>query len=76
MTVYVENETEVVFSFDEELLCRQVAEAALDSENCPYEAQVNVLITDSEGIRLYNKEYRNIDKETDVLSFPNVPFEA
>lgn len=48
MTVYVENETEVVFSFDEELLCRQVAEAALDSENCPYEAQVNVLITDSE----------------------------
>ena len=28
------------------------------------------------SIRLYNREYRNIDRETDVLSFPNVPFEA
>ena len=71
----MENETEEVFAFDEEALCRQVAEAVLDSEGCPYEAQVNVLITDSEGIRDYNREYRGIDRETDVLSFPNVPFE-
>lgn len=75
MTVYVENETDKVFAFEEEALCRQVAEAVLDSEGCPYEAQVNVLITDSEGIRLYNREYRRIDRETDVLSFPNVPFQ-
>ena len=43
---------------------------------CPYETEINVLITDNEGIRLYNKEYRNIDRETDVLSFPNIPFET
>lgn len=74
MTFYVENESEVSFPFDIEELTEQVAEAVLDAEGCPYEVEVNVLITDNEGIRLYNREYRKIDKETDVLSFPNVPF--
>ena len=32
--------------------------------------EVSVTVTDNEGIREINKEYRNIDKETDVLSFP------
>ncbi|MDO4332058.1 MAG: rRNA maturation RNase YbeY [Eubacteriales bacterium] len=74
MTFYVENETEVSFPFDTKKLVAQVAEAVLDSEGCPYEAEVNVLITDQEGIRMYNREYRGIDRETDVLSFPNIPF--
>lgn len=74
MTFYVENESEATFPFDVEELTQQVAEAVLDAEGCPYEAEVNVLITDNEGIRLYNREYRKVDKETDVLSFPNVPF--
>lgn len=75
MTFYVENESERTFPFDVEELTAQVAEAVLDAEECPYEAEVNVLITDNEGIRLYNREYRRIDRETDVLSFPNIPFE-
>lgn len=75
MTFYVENESEWTFPFDVEELTAQVAEAVLDAEDCPYEAEVNVLITDNEGIRLYNREYRRIDSETDVLSFPNIPFE-
>ena len=37
---------------------------------CPYEAQVNLLVTDSENIRQMNLEYRQIDSPTDVLSFP------
>ncbi len=32
------------------------------------------MLTDNEGIRYFNKEYRDIDRETDVLSFPNVDF--
>lgn len=75
MTFYVENESEKTFPFDIEELTAQVAEAVLDAEGCPYEAEVNVLVTDNEGIRLYNREYRKIDRETDVLSFPNIPFE-
>jgi len=75
MTFYVENETEEVFSFDVEEIVRLVAERVFETEDCPYETQINVLLTDNEGIRTFNREYRDIDKETDVLSFPNVDFE-
>ena len=76
MTLYAENETEVTFSFDIEETATKVIEAVLDSEGCPYEATVNLLLTDNEGIHAYNKEYRGIDRETDVLSFPNLDFDA
>ena len=59
MTIYVENETDFTFPFDTKELCSRVAEAVLDAEGCPYETEINVLITDNEGIRLYNKEYRS-----------------
>lgn len=75
MTVWVENETETVFPFPVEELVERVANQILDTEKCPYETVINVLITDNEGIREYNREYRNIDRETDVLSFPNIDFD-
>ena len=37
--------------------------------------EVSILITDNEGIREINKEYREIDSETDVLSFPILEFD-
>lgn len=52
----------------------QIMDAVLTEENCPYEAQVNLLLTDNEGIRGFNKEYRGIDKPTDVISFPSLAF--
>lgn len=78
MTFYVEFDEGIQneFPFEVEPLVEQVATAVLDSEGCPYEACVNVLITDNAGIREFNKNYRNIDKETDVLSFPNLDFEV
>lgn len=75
MTFCVENEVEARFPFVLEEAVRQVILEALEWEKCPYEVQVNVLLTDKEGIREYNRQYRNIDKETDVLSFPNVDYE-
>ena len=71
MTSYVENETEITFPFAEKEILDKVADAVLLQEGCPYEAQVNLLITDNEGIRTYNASYRQIDRATDVLSFPN-----
>ncbi len=75
MTFYVENETSVTFPFSAEEIVELVAEKVLDTEKCPYEVQINVLLTDNEGIHTFNKEYRGIDRETDVLSFPNLDFE-
>lgn len=78
MTFYVESDEAVdtSFPFDREETVRRVAETVLDMEACPYECQVNVLLTDNAGIREYNRTYRNIDWETDVLSFPNLEFTA
>ena len=75
MTFYVENESQTEFPFDVEAVGRLVCEAALRSENCPYETQVNLVLTDNAGIREVNREYRGIDRETDVLSFPNLDFD-
>ncbi len=74
MTFWVENETDLLFDFSVEDTVRAVCEAVLEQEGCPYEVQVNLVITDSEGIWELNKEYRGIDRETDVLSFPNLEF--
>lgn len=76
MTFYVENETEETLDFDVQDLVEQVAVQVLEQEGCPYEAQVNVLLTDNDGIREYNRNYRQTDRPTDVLSFPNVEYGA
>ena len=76
MTSYVENETEAVFEFDVQKIADSVIMRVLEIEACPYEVQVNVLLTDNEGIHEFNREHRGIDRETDVLSFPNVDFET
>lgn len=76
MTFYVENETEVSFPFSVEEIVNDVAEQVLTTEQCPYEVQINVLLTDDKGIHNFNKEYRGIDRPTDVLSFPNLNFEC
>lgn len=76
MTFYVENEYEKEFPFDINETIKIVCEKVLEIENCPFEnVLVNVLVTDNEGIREYNRQFREIDKETDVLSFPNLEFE-
>ncbi len=75
MTFYVENETGAKFDFDIEELARSVAEAVLKSENCSYNVEISLTITDDDGIHEINKEFRNIDKPTDVLSFPTISYD-
>lgn len=75
MISYVENETSARFDFDVKAVLDLIAEAVLEEEMCPYETQVNLLLTDDEGIREFNRQYRNIDAPTDVLSFPMIGFE-
>ncbi|MDY2698887.1 MAG: rRNA maturation RNase YbeY [Lachnospiraceae bacterium] len=75
MTSYVENEINVKFDFDIKEILDAVMEQVLTMENCPYEAQVNLLVTDNQGIHEFNREYRQVDTPTDVLSFPMLAFE-
>ena len=76
MTILLEEETEVSFDFDHKTLANEVIMAACDAEKCPYEAEVNLTLVDNDCIHEINREYRQIDRPTDVLSFPMQTYEA
>ena len=52
------------------LLIRRCCHAVLENENFDGPAEVYVRFVDNAQIRDLNREFRNIDRETDVLSFP------
>lgn len=76
MSLQIEEETEVVFDFAYKELAERVVEFTIDHEKFPFEAEVNLTLTDNEGIHEINKEYRKIDRPTDVLSFPLISYET
>ena len=51
-------------------LIKAAIRAALDAEKVDVPCELNVFLTDNEDIREVNREFRKIDKATDVLSFP------
>lgn len=75
MTIHIEKEVDRTFDFDYEALIEQVIIGAMDYENCPYEAEVEVLLTDDASIAVINEEQRSIARPTDVLSFPMIEYD-
>ncbi len=75
MTILLEKETQFSLTMEYESIAKQVVKAALDYVKCPYECEVNILLTDNNGIQVMNQQMRNIDAPTDVLSFPMIAFE-
>ncbi|MBR3569649.1 MAG: rRNA maturation RNase YbeY [Oscillibacter sp.] len=49
---------------------RKTIRTALEAEGVTFPCEVNVLLTSDNGIQEINREQRNIDAPTDVLSFP------
>ena len=76
MTIGIENEYTAEISIPYQEIAERVVEDALDYENCPYECSVEVLLTDDGAIREMNEEFREIDRSTDVLSFPMIDYDA
>ena len=76
MTIQIEYETDRELGIDYAVLADKVAGKVLEMEGCPYDAQVNLVLTDNEEIKEVNGQFRNIHAPTDVLSFPMIPFEA
>ena len=76
MSVSIERETETGADFPNDELIVSVINEALDYVGCPYECSINVLLTDDTGIRDMNRDFRGIDRATDVLSFPMLSFDA
>ena len=63
-------EAEVEVPEGTEDLLRRVISAALAAEGVDLPCEINVLLTDDEGIHQVNREMRQVDSPTDVLSFP------
>lgn len=79
MTIHFSDEyenLEQIFDFPYEEVAHQVVDEVLNQEQCPYEATVEIIYTSDEEIHKINKEHRDIDRPTDVLSFPMADFET
>ncbi|MBQ8624883.1 MAG: rRNA maturation RNase YbeY [Agathobacter sp.] len=76
MSFIMEEEVKVPFTFDYKELAQRVINQCLNYAEFPYEAEVNLTLTDNEGIHAINKEFRQMDRPTDVLSFPMLEYET
>ena len=75
MTLLYDEEKKTSFDFPPDTLAKEVLLAGLKYEKFPYEAEISLLIAGKEEVKRLNTEYRGIQKETDVLSFPLVEYE-
>ncbi len=73
------NITYDIFTIKQPLLTaiiRKCVEATLTAEGITADCEINILITNDKGIHAINKASREIDRPTDVLSFPMFQLEA
>lgn len=76
MTLNVEKEYARDLGIDYEETAGMVVRRVLEEENCPYEAEVNLLLVSDEEIQRLNLEHRQVDAPTDVLSFPQAEYDS
>lgn len=77
LRIYFENEQDKLpVSYNLKILLRKAIETTLDFEDYHAVCEVSVTFTDNQGIQELNKKFREIDKPTDVLSFPLFDFEG
>jgi hypothetical protein len=75
MTIYIENESDIKLNIPYRKIIEDSINLSLNFEKVPYECEISVTIVDDERIHEINKEFREIDRSTDVLSFPLNEFE-
>lgn len=68
--VYVSREVSGLGHNESAALIKKAVKMALDAEGVDIPCIISVMLTDDEGIHAVNKEFRGVDRATDVLSFP------
>lgn len=74
LSIIFENETNFQLNNAYTDLIETVIDECLNYVQCPYESEVNITLVDNDSIQEINKAHRDIDKATDVLSFPLIDF--
>ena len=64
------------FDFSIRVTARRVIREVLLLEKCPYDVEVSLSVVGDEQIRELNRDFRGIDRVTDVLSFPGITFDT
>ena len=68
--VYVSREKTGLGHREAAVLIKKAAAMALEAEGVGVPCIISVMLTDDEGIHAVNREFRTVDRATDVLSFP------
>ncbi len=76
MKVSFRNEQDKIkVTFTLKRLIKKALKTGLSVMGWDNKVDISVMFTDNEGIRTLNKEHREIDRETDVLSFPLIEYD-
>lgn len=76
MAVLIDNRQDVIEITDEQMaFIEKIVKAVLDYEKWDEEVEVSISFVDNKEIQKLNREFRNIDAPTDVLSFPMLEYE-
>lgn len=75
MIVYFEDEAGIPFDFDMEEQLDKVVSFVRDHVKCPYDIEISVTMVDRPSIREMNAQFREMDRPTDVLSFPMMEYD-
>ena len=70
MIYFCNDQKKIKITYKLKMLIRQAVIATLDYEGYRHGAEISLTFTNNKGIKKLNREFRNIDNETDVLSFP------
>ena len=74
MNLLIDNRTDEPLTAELEDAIRRAAAEALRYEEFDEDCEISVSIVDNEEIREINRQFRSIDRATDVLSFPMLTF--
>lgn len=76
MIYFLNDQTIFEITYKQKILIRRAIEATLDYESFKNNAEISITFTDNNGIQRLNRDFRGLDRPTDVLSFPLTDYEA
>lgn len=76
MQILLEYDTEIELHIAYEEISKQVIETAVEQYDFPENVEVSLTLVDNQRIHEVNREFREIDRPTDVLSFPTLEYET